>query len=95
MNLFMDVHRDLAGLTASSFIAAHVRALARQEHAGVRYLHHWYDDRTGTAFCLVEAPNAAAVFDVHRRSHGNLPDEVLEVVEAPDTPSERQSANSP
>lgn len=83
MPLFMDVHRDLFGFTAQSFALAHARAVTLQRSAGVRYLHHWYDDRTGTAFCLVEAPGTAAVARAHRLAHGLLPDEIIEVHEVP------------
>lgn len=81
MPLFMDVHRDLCGLTASSFLQAHARALAAPE-TPVRWLHHWFDDRSGTAFCLVEADDRGAVVRVHAVVNGLVPDEVVEVTEA-------------
>lgn len=82
MPLFMDVHRELHGLTPASFEAAHRRALARQEQAAVRFVRHWFDDHTGTAFCLVEAHDASAVVRGHRVAHGLIPDEIVEVREA-------------
>lgn len=77
--LFMDVHRDLVGLTVASFLDAHRRALALQDREGVRCLDGWFDDHTGTAFCLSAAPSPAAVIRLHRVAHGLLPDEVREV----------------
>lgn len=79
MPQFMDVHRELDGLTGASFEAAHERMVAIQDAAAVRVIRHWFDDHTGTAFCLVEAVDSAAVVRAHRMAHGLIPDEVVEV----------------
>ncbi len=63
------------GLTADAVKAAHEADVATQDEFGVRYLQYWFDEGSGKLFCLVEAPNA----EVHRRAHGLVADEIVEV----------------
>ena len=42
-------------------------------------LTYWYDEQRGTAFCLIEAPAAAAVRALHREAHGLIPNVIIEV----------------
>ena len=79
--LFLDIHHRIEGLTADAVTAAHQQDLAVQARYGVRFVRYWYDERTGKVFCLSEAPNADAVAEVHRHSHGLLADEIVEVAE--------------
>jgi len=79
--LFIDIHNRVEGLTAEAVTAAHQQDLAVRDHYGVRFVRYWYDERTGKVFCLSEAPNADAVAQVHRHSHGLLADEIVEVAE--------------
>lgn len=81
MPLFLDIHHRIEGLTADAVTAAHQQDLAVQARYGVRFVRYWYDERTGKVFCLSEAPNADAVAEVHRHSHGLLADEIVEVAE--------------
>jgi len=79
--LFLDIHHRIEGLTADAVTVAHQQDLAVQARYGVRFVRYWYDERTGKVFCLSEAPNADAVAEVHRHSHGLLADEIVEVAE--------------
>ena len=79
--LFLDIHHRIEGLTADAVTVAHQQDLVVQARYGVRFVRYWYDERTGKVFCLSEAPNADAVAEVHRHSHGLLADEIVEVAE--------------
>jgi hypothetical protein len=81
MPLYIDIHRDLVGLTAEAIEEAHRKDLEVQEKYGVKYLKYWYDLNTGRAFCLVEAPNKEAAIAVHREAHGLMASEIIEVTE--------------
>jgi len=74
----MDRH-EFNGLTAEAAAAAHLRDLEVQGRFGVRFLTYWFDQDRQTAFCLATAPNAEAVEDVHRASHGFMAYEIIEV----------------
>ena len=79
MPLFMDIHHHVDGLTAEAVKGAHEADLATQEALDVQYLQYWFDEGTGKVFCLVEAPSAEAAAEVHRRAHGLVADEIIEV----------------
>jgi hypothetical protein len=77
----MDIHNKVEGLTPDAIAAAHQQDLAVQARYGVRFVRYWYDERTGTVFCLSEAPTRDAVSAVHAHAHGLVADEVVEVTE--------------
>jgi len=81
MALFMDIHHKVEGLTAEAVAEAHRRDVEAQGAHGVDYQRYWFDEDTGTVFCLVEAPDAAAAEAVHREAHGLLADELVAVQE--------------
>ena len=81
MPLYMDVHKNVEGLTAEAVADAHEKDLEVQEKHGVKYLKYWYDEDTGTVFCLCEAPSKEAAAAVHREAHGLVADEIYEVNE--------------
>lgn len=81
MPLFLDIHREVKGMTAEGIEAAHQRDLEVQGKYGVRYLKYWYDVNTGSAFCLVEAPDSEAAAAVHREAHGLVAEEIFQVTE--------------
>lgn len=79
MALFMDIHRGVEGLTPAELAEAHQKDLEVQTKYGVSYIDYWYNTEEGAIFCLCEAPNKEAAEAVHRESHGNGADEVIEV----------------
>ncbi len=81
MPLYMDIHYKIDGLTAEAIMAAHAKDLAVQGKYGVKYMKYWFDEDTGKAFCLVDAPNKEAAATVHREAHGLVADEIVEVKE--------------
>lgn len=78
MPIYMDRH-DMLHATAENVADAHRRDLAIQERYGVRYITYWHDPQRGTAFCLVEAPDAATAERVHREAHGEIATDIIEV----------------
>jgi class 3 adenylate cyclase len=76
----MDRH-EFAGLTAAGAAAAHLKDIEIQGQFGVRFLTYWFDEGRQTAFCLAEAPDAAALEAVHRASHGFTAYQIIEVDE--------------
>jgi len=81
MPLFLDVHHKVEGLTADAVIQAHKKDVETQKKYGVNYMKYWYNDKEGTVFCLVEAPNKEAAEKVHKEAHGLVADEIFEVKE--------------
>ena len=75
---FMDRH-VLQGATPGDVAQAHLKDQVIQDDFGVKALTYWFDCERGTAFCLFEAPDKDSVAAVHRRAHGLLPSEVIEV----------------
>ncbi len=80
-NLYMDIHRNVDGLTAEAVTGAHQKDLELQEKYGVNYLKYWYDEESGTVFCLVDAPSKEAAATVHKEAHGLVADEIIKVAE--------------
>src|SRR5215210_578778 len=76
----MDRH-EFVGLSAEEAALAHLRDLKIQGRYGVRFLTYWFDEERQTAFCLAKAPNADAVEEVHRASHGYMAYQIIEVDE--------------
>ena len=79
MPIYMDVHNKAQGATVDDVVQAHVLDLGVQGKYGVRYLRYWFNQEAGKIFCLVEAPSVVAAVTVHEKSHGMLPDEIIEV----------------
>ena len=82
MPLYMDVHELLPdGATAADVAAADQADLDIQSKYRVDYRSYWVAEGEGKAFCLVEAPNAAAAATVHREAHGLVADQIMEVTQ--------------
>jgi len=81
MGLFMDVHRNIEGLTAEAVAKAHQADVDVQHRYGVRYLRRWFNEDEGTLFCLVEAPSAEFAAAVHKEAHGLVASETILVDE--------------
>ena len=81
MPLFMDVHRNVDGLTAEAVKGAHQKDLEVQAKHGVNYRSYWFNEADGTVFCLCDAPTKEAAEQVHREAHGLMADEIVEVDE--------------
>ena len=78
MPLYMDFH-TLPNATEEDVKRDHFADLEVQDKYGVRYLKYWFNEKTSTAFCLVNAPNPEAATKVHEESHGNVAHKIIEV----------------
>jgi len=78
MAQFMDVHTNMAGVTAEALAAAHQADLDIQGEEGVAFKQAWADPSTGHVFCLSEAPSADAVARIHERA-GHPADQIHEI----------------
>ncbi len=77
---FLDVHNLGAGnVTAAAVAEAHKKDLAVEKKYGVNFINYWVDVKSGTVFCLSEAPDSNAVIQTHKEAHGLLPAYVLQV----------------
>ena len=81
MALYMDVHRNLEGVSAEALAQAHQMDLEVQDRHGADYQRYWFNEADGTVMCLVEAPSKEAAEAVHREAHGLVADEIIEVEE--------------
>ena len=74
MALYLDMHKNIPGLTAKAIAGAHAKDLEVQGKYGVKFLKYWFDEGAGKAFCLMEAPSKEAAAAVHREAHGLVAD---------------------
>ena len=79
MQLYMDIHHKIDGLTAEAIKDAHEQDVKVQKSYGVTDHKYGFETASGKAFCLVEAPNKEAANAVHREAHGLVADEIIEV----------------
>lgn len=78
MPIFMDRH-NIPGISAEHVAQAHQMDLKVQDQYGCKALTYWFDETSGIAFCLVEAPEKQAVIDMHNNAHGLIPNQIIEV----------------
>jgi class 3 adenylate cyclase len=76
--IFIDRH-DLQGTSAADVARIHLSDLEVQDKYGVKYLTYWFDEKRGTAFCLIDAPDKDAAERVHREAHGHVAHQIMEV----------------
>jgi hypothetical protein len=81
MPLYLDIHKNVNGLTSEKVAQAHQKDIAVQGKHGVKFVNYWYNEEAGSVFCLCEAPSREAAEAVHREAHGGVADEVIEVKE--------------
>ena len=60
----------------------HERDVAMQDEYGVQFLTYWFDEGRNTTFCLVSAPSAETIAEIHAAAHGSIPNDVVEVDQA-------------
>lgn len=78
MPLYMDRH-ILPGATAKEVAEAHRKDLLFQGEHNCTCMTYWIDEKRGNVFCLIEAPSKEAVEELHGRSHGMVPNMIIEV----------------
>jgi hypothetical protein len=75
---FMDVHRNMPGITPEALMEAHQADLDIQADENANFKQAWADPDSGIIFCLSEAPSKEAVMRTHERA-GHPTDEVYEI----------------
>lgn len=65
---FMDVHRDMTGITMADLQGAHQKDLDIQDDENVKFKKAWADPESGLVFCLSEAPDQESVLRIHERA---------------------------
>lgn len=78
MPIYMDAH-IIPGVTATDVAEAHRKDLVHQEEYGCKCITYWIDEERENVFCLIEAPDKDAVKELHKKSHGLVPNKVVEV----------------
>ncbi|WP_022886950.1 SCO4226 family nickel-binding protein [Glaciibacter superstes] len=78
MPQFMDIHRNMSGLTADDLLAAHNADLEIQDTEDVVFKQAWASPEDGVIFCLSDGPDAEAVKRIHERA-GHATNEIHEV----------------
>ncbi len=82
MPIYMDRHDVSKDVTAEIVADLHQKDLKIQHKFNCKGLTYWFDDKRKTAFCLVEAPNKAALKNMHDKAHGEVPNKIIEVDQA-------------
>ncbi|CAN5288214.1 hypothetical protein BH23BAC2_BH23BAC2_19790 [soil metagenome] len=79
MPIYMDRHDVSNEVTAEMVANLHQEDLKIQDKFNCKGLTYWFDDKRKTAFCLIEAPNKAAIKEMHDKAHGEVPNRIIEV----------------
>lgn len=79
MPIFMDIHESLGDATEEDIKNAHQADLAIQDEFGVEFLTFWFNNPDGQAFCLIDAPSPDAVTAAHKKAHGLVPHNIVQV----------------
>jgi AraC-like DNA-binding protein len=82
MPIYMDRHDISEEITAEIVADLHQKDLKIQHKFNCKGLTYWFDDKRKTAFCLIEAPNKAAIKEMHEKAHGEVPNKIIEVDDA-------------
>lgn len=75
MGMYMDVHRDMKGITSEQLREAHQADLSIEKEENVHFERAWADPESGTVYCLSQGPSAEAVQRIHERT-GHPADEI-------------------
>ena len=78
MPIYMDIHH-VPGIEAHDAAEAHRKDMLIQEEHQCKCMTYWIDVNRGVVFCLIEAPDKSTVEEMHRKSHGLVPNKIIEV----------------
>ena len=78
MPIYMDIHH-VPGIEALDAAEAHRKDMLIQEEHQCKCMTYWIDVNRGVVFCLIEAPDKSTVEQMHRQSHGLVPNKIIEV----------------
>ncbi|MBO9573087.1 MAG: DUF4242 domain-containing protein [Chitinophagaceae bacterium] len=74
----MDIHL-VPGIKANDVAEAHRKDILLEKEHHCKCMTYWIDEERENVFCLIEAPEKEAVIEMHRRSHGLVPNKIIEV----------------
>lgn len=74
----MDVH-IIPGIKARDVAEAHRKDVQLQEEHHCKCMTYWIDEERENVFCLIDAPDKESVAALHSRSHGLIPNKIIEV----------------
>lgn len=74
----MDYHH-LPGVTLEEVHKAHLADKRTEAKYKVNCLQFWVNKDAGTMFCLLEAPDKKACFDIHQEAHGGVACNIIDV----------------
>jgi AraC-like DNA-binding protein len=78
MPIYMDIHH-VPGVEALNLAEAHTKDMLIEKQYQCKAMTYWVDENRGAAFCLIEAPDKKSVEEMHRNSHGLIPNKIIEV----------------
>ncbi|RJQ67047.1 MAG: DUF4242 domain-containing protein [Desulfobacteraceae bacterium] len=78
MPIYMDRHH-MKGATTRTLADAHRKDLKIQRKYGINLMTYWFDEKRGSAFCLMDAPTQDHVTQMHAEAHGAIPNKIMEV----------------
>ena len=74
----MDLH-IAPGVNAKDVAEAHSLDVKIQHHYSCKAMTYWIDEEKGFVFCLIEGPDKESVRLMHEKSHGLIPNEIIQV----------------
>lgn len=78
MPIFMDLH-IIPGVKAKDVAEAHQQDLLIQNKFSCTCMTYWIDESRNSVFCLIDAPDANSVRELHNSSHGLAPHKIIPV----------------
>ena len=79
MPIFMDRHNVNDDITAETIARLHKEDLKVQSQFACNCITYWWDEQKRSGFCLIEAPDAQSIHQLHSHAHGAVPNKVIEV----------------
>ncbi|GAA4280796.1 nickel-binding protein [Gaetbulibacter aestuarii] len=79
MPIYMDRHELPHDITPEKLSELHQKDLDIEHKHNCKGFTYWLDLDQKYAFCLIQAPDREAVFNLHKESHGDLPTTIIEV----------------
>jgi AraC-like DNA-binding protein len=78
MPIYMDIH-NVPGVKALDVAEAHRQDLLHQDEFACKCMTYWLDEERETIFCLIEGPDKESVTAMHSKTHGLVPNKIIEV----------------
>lgn len=80
MPIFLNRH-EFFKVTAADIAQVHLENLRMQQEFGCWVLAYWFNQKRGTTFCLIDAPDLESVKEMHCHIHHSYPGQIIQVEE--------------